>query len=307
MNIIAKAQNKVLPLEKLQKESQQKWQGPFFFIQAADTQLGLMDRFGTDGRDGKDYPEANWDREIELCKQSVNIINNMSPKPRFFIICGDLIDAFPDEWPELREQQIRDFKNIYSQLDPEIPLICVCGNHDIGNSPTEEDIVKYRSSFGDDYFSFWHGGVAFLVLNSQFYEDASRVKAMYAAHEAWLEAELLKMSDCKHIVVFQHIPWFVSHPTEEKFYFNVERELREKKLEQFHKAGVSKIFCGHYHRNAGGWYPSEKEKELEVVVTSAIGCQIGPDQHGMRVVKVKEDDITHEYHALTSFPTRIST
>ena len=45
--------------------------------------------------------------------------------------------------------------------------------------------------------------------------------------------------------------------------------------------GIRKIFCGHYHRNAGGFY-----KDLEVIVTSAIGCQIGPDQHGMRIVKV---------------------
>lgn len=34
-------------------------------------------------------------------------------------------------------------------------------------------------------------------------------------------------------------------------------------------------------RNAGGFY-----RDLEVVITSAIGCQIGPDQHGMRLVKV---------------------
>ena len=25
-------------------------------------------------------------------------------------------------------------------------------------------------------------------------------------------------------------------------------------LEKLHAGGVRKVFCGHYHRNAGGWY-----------------------------------------------------
>ena len=54
-------------------------------------------------------------------------------------------------------------------------------------------------------------------------------------------------------------------------------------------------------RNAGGFF-----KDLEVVVTSAIGCQIGSDEHGMRVVKVKKDVIEHQYHPLNNFPTRLS-
>jgi hypothetical protein len=41
-------------------------------------------------------------------------------------------------------------------------------------------------------------------------------------------------------------------------------------------------------RNAGGFY-----KDLEVVVTTAIGCQLGNDQNGMRIVTVsgKEDKV----------------
>ena len=73
---------------------------------------------------------------------------------------------------------------------------------------------------------------------------------------------------------------FLQTPEEEKIYFNVDKDLRLRKLEQFYQAGVRKIFCGHYHRlsssrcleiydcfllirNAGGFY-----KDLEVVVTS---------------------------------------
>ena len=40
--------------------------------------------------------------------------------------------------------QEADFMKCYSRLDPSIPLVCVCGNHDIGNRPTVETIEGYR-------------------------------------------------------------------------------------------------------------------------------------------------------------------
>lgn len=292
-----KAKNHILSHPGFLVETQSTWNKDFFFIQAADTQLGLMYNWR-----GNPYPDSKWDEEIELCKASVEILNGMNPKPEFFIVCGDLVDAFGEQYPEIRQKQEEDLKEIYSKLSPEIPMICVCGNHDIGNSPTQDSIEKYKASFGDDYFTFYKNGCCFIVINSQFYEDASNVPELYEKHEQWLEAELRAAADrgVAHIVVFQHIPWFVENSDEEKMYFNVEKELRMKKLEQFFQAGVRKIFCGHYHRNAGGFY-----KELEVIVTSAIGCQIGSDEHGMRVVKVRKGGLEHSYHPLTSFPTRI--
>ena len=68
------------------------------------------------------YPNITWEREIELCRQSVKILNSMRPRPAFFIVCGDLVDAFPDRWPDIRRAQETDFLAIYSELDAEIPL-----------------------------------------------------------------------------------------------------------------------------------------------------------------------------------------
>jgi len=105
-------------------------------------------------------------------------------------------------------------------------------------------------------------------------------------------------------VIFQHIPWFVKAPDEEKFYFNIEMDLRIKMLTKFKRAGVCKIFCGHYHRNAGGW-----DGEMELVVTSAVGAQIANDDghndgHGFRIVKVDEKSLTHKYYKLPDVPTK---
>lgn len=57
--------------------------------------------------------------------------------------------------------------------------------------------------------------------------------------------------------------------------------------------GVKAVFSGHYHRNAGGCHGG-----LDMVVSSAIGCQLGEDTHGVRVVVVTADDVIHRYHSL---------
>ena len=56
----------------------------------------------------------------------------------------------------------------------------------MGNRPTKDTIENYKNTFGDDYFSFWFGGVHFMVLNSQLYEDCSLVEDIAIAQNKWL-------------------------------------------------------------------------------------------------------------------------
>lgn len=72
-------------------EDDKQWSGPFTFVQAADTQLGLIDRYLLN------IENFNWDKEIALCRESIRRVNEMNPKPKFYIICGDMLDAFPYE------------------------------------------------------------------------------------------------------------------------------------------------------------------------------------------------------------------
>ncbi|KAK2097554.1 Serine/threonine-protein phosphatase cpped1 [Saguinus oedipus] len=65
------------------------------------------------------------------------------------------------------------------------------------------------------------------------------------------------------------------------------------KTAQFVPWSVKAVFSGHYHRNAGGTY-----QNLDMVVSSAIGCQLGLDPHGLRVVVVTADKIVHRYYSL---------
>ena len=126
-----------------------QWKGPFYFIQGADPQFGLIKAWAV-GNTGSGDDE--WGEEIKLTEQAVQAINKLNPKPKFFVLCGDLIHGMP---------------------------------------------------------------------------------------------------------------------------------------------GVKAVFSGHYHRNAGGWY-----RGLEMVVSLAIGCQLGEDKHGLRVVLVTDEKIVHRYYSL---------
>uniref|UniRef100_A0A8C3GNJ5 Serine/threonine-protein phosphatase CPPED1 n=1 Tax=Cairina moschata TaxID=8855 RepID=A0A8C3GNJ5_CAIMO len=130
-------------------DDEYEWKGPFYFIQGADPQFGLIKAWAVgDTNNGDD----EWKEEIKLTEQAVQAVNKLNPKPKFFVLCGDLIHGMP---------------------------------------------------------------------------------------------------------------------------------------------GIKAVFSGHYHRNAGGSY-----RGLEMVVTSAIGCQLGEDTHGLRVVVVTDEKIVHRYYSL---------
>lgn len=279
-------------LNDVKAKQRTKWAGPFHFIQAADSQLGMIDSY-THGKS-----EPGWQEEIQLCEQLVTTCNQMEPKPKFLIICGDLADAWPAT--DIRRRQIVDFKRIFDKLDPSIPLVCVCGNHDIGDRPTESSVEEYRSDFGNDYFYFTTNDVLFIVINSQFYQNRELVQNYAAEQDLWLESILEKCKLFKYSIVFEHIPWFLQQFDEEDDYFNIRKDVRLKWLRKFYEAGVTKIMCGHYHRNAGGWY-----ENMELVVTTAIGAQCGDDKSGVRIVKILDDSIEHKYYPMQEIPLKI--
>jgi len=278
---------------ELTKETEGTWQENFIFIQAADTQFGLIDNWA-----GNPPETRVWDEEIKLTKEAIKRANEMSPRPKFFVVCGDLVDDGPGQDMHQHAQQ-RDFKKVFQELKNEIPLVCVCGNHDVGNTPTQETIAAYRNKYGDDYFTYWIGGVLFIVINSQLYYDHSACSEEFSKQEQWLDEQLkiCASKHCTHCVMFQHIPLFTNNREEDDQYFNVPKVQRSRLLKKLKDAGVKHVFSGHFHRNAGGF-----DEDLEMVVTSAIGCQIGDDKSGMRLVRVSEQKIDHKYYSLSDWP-----
>ena len=305
-----------------------------------------------------DYAQALsflYERELDFSRRAVASINAMSPPPRFVVVCGDLVNQYPktQDGPVGQRRQVADFKEIFSHVREDIRLLCLCGNHDIGDRPNSASIAQFRERFGDDYFTFMFGGVQFVAINSQLYKDATDAAAEATAQDKWLRGvtstlksrrrqeaakeEQRSSSDVleqtlddpspppQHVVAFSHIPPFIESQDEPSAYFNLEQGVRARLLKDLYEAGCSAWFCGHYHRNAGGFYTpldgARDDDRLEVVVSSAIGTTLTTSENGagdplglsgmgkmlldastsgLRVVRVGRDRITHDWTTLDS-------
>lgn len=260
-------------VEKVGAPSAEAWT----FVQLADSQLGLLNMMSD--------PD-DWKAEMCMLETAVSKINALRPAPKFVVVCGDLINEFPasggrPESNEARaEQQVRDFKEAMSHVDASIPLVCVCGNHDVGDIPNRASIDLFASRFGQDYGEFRCGSARCVVLNSQLYSalepgQLADTEAVELAREqdAWLNS-LAADQQFPDVLVFSHIPPFLFHEDEAKGYFNLASEVRIPLLAKVTRLGTGRKawFSGHFHRCAGAW---TKDCSLEVVVTSAVGTAIG--------------------------------
>jgi hypothetical protein len=272
--------NRVYPGLSAEKEG--KWTGPFFFIQLADPQFGMMDPA----------------QERKNAEAAVRHINRL--KPRFVVICGDLVDPPPGK-PDY-EAKVAEFKSIFSTIDPAIPLLCVPGNHDLGNTPDAAALASYRRHFGDDYFGFWVGGVRGLVINSTLYSDPSKSPQEQEAQEAWLAGQLEegRKQPARHLLVFQHHSWFLKAADDKDGYFTIPQVRRKPALALLKEAGVRACFAGHYHGNAAG-----RDGDLEMITTGPLGKPLRKDPSGLRIVEVLSASIRHAYYSLEEVPASI--
>ncbi|KAL7547685.1 hypothetical protein ACHAWF_010966 [Thalassiosira exigua] len=170
------------------------------FIVAADTQFGIL-------MDGFAMARPNWSEEIEISRKCVAQINEMTDadRPLFVIVCGDLVDTESSfsgaiaSWKKVMsgwqrnlvfEQQVKDFKRVWSGLDPDIALVCLCGNHDVGNRPTRASINHWTSTFGEDFLSFWVNGTFNLCLNNCLFSNPTGAPDLFEEQLRWMEAKL---------------------------------------------------------------------------------------------------------------------
>ena len=110
--------------------------------------------------------------------------------------------------------------------------------------------------------------------------------------EAWFKNELAKAkeSGAKHIIVFQHISFFLRAADEADEYSNIDREVRLRYLKLMHEYGVRQVFAGHYHRNELG-----NDNGLEMVTTGPVGMPLEGGKSGFRLVTVDEKGLSHKY------------
>ena len=101
-------------------------------------------------------------------------------------------------------------------------------------------IYRYRADFGWDYFSFWCGGILFIVINSQYFINSCNVSNYASEQEAWLDSEL-EGAKGERIICFSHVPWFVKNVDEADSWANIPLGTRVRLLEKLYQAGKFKF------------------------------------------------------------------
>ncbi|MEO5800975.1 MAG: metallophosphoesterase [Gemmatimonadales bacterium] len=252
---------------------------PRFFMVASDPQFGMFAK------------DSNFVQETANFEMVIATANRL--KPEFVVITGDLINKPGDP------TQVAEFWRIARKLDKRIPLYNVAGNHDVGNTPTPATIRRYTDRFGPDHYTFRSGDLTGIVLNSVVIDSAVSTPAEFAAQERWLDGELAKAraANVRHVLIFQHHPWFLTSPGEPDQYFNIPLAHRARYLALFHKFGVEALFSGHYHQNAVA-----RDGEIEMVTTGPVGMPFGGIQSGIRLVTITDTGLTHQYFGLGELP-----
>jgi 3',5'-cyclic AMP phosphodiesterase CpdA len=255
---------------------------PFFFIQLSDPQLGMFTENQDFAQDAANFEFA------------VAAVNRL--RPAFVVITGDLVHKPGDA------DQIAAYRRIVSKIDRSIPVHNVAGNHDVENVPTPASLADYKKTFGPDRYSFRHRGLAGIVLNSSIIHSPERTPDQLAEQHRWLRAELVKAraERARHIVVFQHHPWFIKSAAEADRYFNIPLARRASYLALFREFGVRYLFCGHYHRNA-----EARDGQIENITSGPVGKPLGDGRSGIRVAIVRDDEIEHRYYEFGELPVRV--
>ncbi len=255
---------------------------PFFFIQLSDPQMGMF-------AEDKEYAQDAANFEFV-----VTAINRL--RPAFVVITGDLINKPGDP------AQLAEYRRIKGKIDSAIPVHDMPGNHDVRNLPTPESVADFVRNIGPDHYAFRHGDFVGLVLDSTVIHTPQFVTNELAAQDAWLRAELAKAKTdgARHVVIFQHHPWFLEKADEPDQYFNIPLARRAAYVALFRESGVRYLFSGHYHRNA-----EASDGTIAYVTTGPVGKPLGGAKSGLRVVIVRDDKLEHRFYELGDLPTKI--
>ena len=255
--------------------------GGFFFVQLSDPQFGFSNN------------DVDFIQDTVNAEFAVSTVNRL--RPAFVVVTGDLVNKPGDA------AQIAEYKRIMAKLDASIPRYDIPGNHDLENEPTPATIDAYRKGFGQDRYTFRYQSLLGIVLDSTVIHSPKNVPDELAAQDAWLHTELdrAKTSGAKHLVIFQHHPWFLEKADEADQYYNIPLARRTPLLDLFRENGIKYLISGHLHRST-----EATDAGVTSIVTGPVGRPLG-GQSGFRVFVVSDTEITSRYYALGEMPYRI--
>jgi 3',5'-cyclic AMP phosphodiesterase CpdA len=236
----------------------------FSFVQICDPQLGM----------------GGYDHDTATLEQAVRQINEMDID--FAIFCGDLVN-------HASENSFADFKNIITKLN--IPYYYVPGNHDIGMVPNDTTLAFYRSTMGEDYFSFHHKRVPFIFTNSQLWK--TDIGEETRNHDAWFNETMESIKSDDRAIVIGHFPIYIKNIDEEETYSNFPPEKRIELLDLFREKNVVAYLSGHKHV-----YLNHNYHGIQLVTGESTSKNFDKRPMGFRKWDVSADTLIHSFVAL---------
>jgi len=170
---------------------------------------------------------------------TIRALNNLSPRPDWVLISGDLVDSG-------REEEYRQLKALLDQLS--LPWHLAIGNHDdraamrtVFGGPHQADdntFFQYRTSLGE---------MELIVLDSANPPDSGG--HLCPQRLAWLESALDATRDSPVLIMMHHPPFISGIGHMDAISLDAESG---KALARLIKAypNVERILCGHLHRHS---------------------------------------------------------
>ncbi len=279
----------------------------FFFMHMSDPQFGMFaDLSGMDDARIEEFRRerlivrpspkiTGFANETALYGKAIAEANRLCPD--FVVVSGDMLHRSRN--PEL----LAELQRLTASLNKNIPIYWVAGNHDmLDKQATPEALEAYHKRFGDDYYSFDHKGCRFIAINSEIAYDPSAVPEEWQSELAFLDSAMreARTRGNNRIIIFMHHLLFADTPDEKDSVLNIPLARRRVLLDMFRQYRVTAVFTGHWHRNNYASYGG-----IKMVATAAVGYPFGDDPSGLRIVKVFDDRIEHNYYALDALPAKV--
>lgn len=249
---------------------------PYVIVQIADAQMGFM-AADVSQREGTDYVN-DLTYEVNYLRKAVAQINEIEPD--VVVFTGDQVNR------PLDTEQWEAFADVIEEIDPDVKLFHIPGNHDVLISEGMVDSTPFTSRYKDDRFIHCDRGVRIVGINSNLikYDDPQE-----EAQLLWIKDALRKNDDAEVSILFSHHPFFLNDIEEDDGYFQIQKSKRPAYLDLFTDMDVNALYAGHLHNNSYGSY-----KGIPVSTTTSVAFQIGDAQPSVRVITVTEGEVKDE-------------
>jgi 3',5'-cyclic AMP phosphodiesterase CpdA len=253
---------------------------PFVIIQIADAQLGF-DAAVKGQVPGAEYVN-DLTYETAYLQQAVGMVNGL--KADAVVFTGDQVNKPEDV------EQWDTFADAISEIDSNVSVFHIPGNHDVLLSEGKVDVTPFSSRYGDDRFVYSDKKVCIVGINSNLIKSNDpREEEQFE----WMRSVLEAAGEDVVKLVFCHHPFFLTDIEEEDGYFQIQKSRRQEYFDLCMELDVDAMYAGHLHNNSEGSYNG-----LPVRTTTSVAFQIGPEQPSIRIITICDGTIKDQLRVL---------